>query len=83
MLLPDSFDPPEGWTFMGRTLAEVIVAGVSLDEPAISLIAATFRQFSSNDVVRAYIYPQMVMLVVWDAPTRMWVGTVASRGRRD
>ena len=79
--IPDSFDPPKGWTFMARTLEEVHIGGeVESSELAMSFVAMAFQQVrSKSDVVRAYVYPQMVLVMVWSAANSIWIGTAVSR----
>lgn len=73
------FEPPEGWTFMARTLEEMHVGGnVAPEEPAMLFVAAAFQQVHGS-AVRAYVYPQMVLVMVWSIPNNLWVGTAVSR----
>jgi hypothetical protein len=79
-MLPTAFTPPEGWTFMARSLTEVIVGGqVPKDETGLLFVHEVFESVAPNAVVRCYVYPSMLLTVVWSPVNGLWVGSVVSR----
>lgn len=78
--LPTDFNPPEGWTFMARTFQEVLVAsGIAEDDPALYSVALVFQGLRKGAVARCYVYPTMLLTMVWSPENAMWIGSAVGR----
>ena len=71
------FNPPEGWTAICDNLGMAVAEGLDPDSSEYFLVAQ--KCIEVHGPIQIYLYPDIVLCVVWDLVAGVWRGIACSR----
>jgi len=75
---PTPFIPPGEPLAVCTCFAEVVEAGITMDDPAYGFVMSFMSQVVRSPI-NVYVYEHSVIAALWDPTYRMWRGGVWSR----